>query len=71
MAEEVNTGGRKRFVSKGRPELDDELAKKIDEGYKKAEIRKAKERKRRIIRILIGTGVALIVIVALLVYFLL
>jgi predicted nucleic acid-binding Zn ribbon protein len=53
--EEIHTGGLKKFVSKGKgPEMDKELARKIDEGYEKAEIRKQKERKRKIVIIVIS-----------------
>jgi len=53
MAEEVNTGGLKKFVSKKSPKIEPELAKNIDEGYEKADIRKVKERRNKIILVII------------------
>ena len=49
MAERIHTGGLKIFESKSSPKLDSELARKIDEGYEKARIRKRKQKIRNTI----------------------
>jgi len=69
MAEEIRTGGTRKFVSKDRPELEPELASKIEEGYKRAEERKRIERKRKIIKILIGAGAIILITIFLLIYY--
>lgn len=62
MVEEIRTGGTKKFISNDRPELDEDLAKKIDEGYKKAEVRKKKEKRIRIIKLSIGAILILLIL---------
>ena len=71
MPGEVRTGGRKKFVSGEGPELDDELANKIDKGYRKAAERKRRERRNRLIKIGIGTGIAILVLIFILIYYIL
>ncbi len=54
MTEEINTGGLKRFIRKGRePKLNEEMARKIDKAYEKAGIRKAREKRNKIIFLII------------------
>lgn len=60
MAEEVNTGGLIRFVRKNEEKIDKETENKIDEAYKRAEIRKAKERRNKIIWVSIAIILLLI-----------
>ncbi len=60
MTEEVRTGGTKKFVAGKRPEIEPELAKKIEKGYEKAEERKRRERRNKIIIIIIVVVILII-----------
>lgn len=63
MAEEVNTGGVKRFVHQGGDlKLDDERKREIREAYARADERKARERKNRIILWVVGIIILIILI---------
>jgi len=53
MTEKIHTGGLRSFEVKGTPKIEPELEKAIEEGYKKAEERKAREKRNRIILIII------------------
>ena len=53
MTEEVHTGGLKRFITGKNVKIEPELEKAVDDAYKKADIRKKKEFKNKIIRTVI------------------
>lgn len=67
MAEKVSTGGNMTFnYDKGHaPKLDERGRREIEEAYARAEERKRKERRNRII---LGVVIALIVVAAALSY---
>ncbi len=71
MAENVETGGVMKFNYKGREEkrISEEMKRKIEEGYKEAGMRKAKEKRERAVFWLVGV-LFLILLIGLTVYFL-
>lgn len=60
MAERIHTGGLKSFEVGKTEKIESERTAKIEEAYKKAELRKAKEKRRKIIII---TGLIIILII--------
>ncbi len=64
MTEEINTGGLKRFVrNKEKIKLEPELEKAVDDAYKKADIRKKKEFKNKMIRTVIILLIIMLLII--------
>lgn len=66
MAEEIHTGGLKKFVRKKgtkEPKIEPELERAIDESYEKARIRKNKERRNKIIKISVIILILLLILI--------
>ena len=64
MAEEVNTGGLKRFMrNKEKINLEPELEKAVNDAYELASIRKKKEFKNKIIRTVIILLIIMLLII--------
>jgi hypothetical protein len=69
MVENVQTGGLKNFRRSGEePKLSDEQKKEIEDAYKRADERKAEEKRKRRIYWIIGFLILILIIAG--VYFL-